>query len=258
MTVGDVRIVSDFPLMRAVFDSRMETFRQVGCFFISASAYERGGFEDIARGPERGGASERILALLYCFEHRNEFGACCRFWSGLDREPPGDSDQRGRANRLFSLRREPNPSGLGVPSARWKALPCTPPWRHRDGMEASGSDLLETNDYLRAKRSEVGHLALHFLAAESEAERCLGCGGGFVGIGGRERASSRVMKLLGIEIEQRLVEGLPCRIGWAAAIGVANQAGLVRIDDAISNVGRWRSSLRRGTRPASSAGAQAL
>src|SRR5216684_4633544 len=84
---------------------------------------------------------------------------------------------------------------------------------------------------------EVGHLALHLFAG--------GVGGGadalgaeleFVGVGGARQSFVEGDELFGIEIEERLIEGLHTVLAGAGGDGVMDEASFVRINDAITNV----------------------
>src|SRR6266851_8085243 len=84
---------------------------------------------------------------------------------------------------------------------------------------------------------EVGHLALHLFAG--------GVGGGadalgaeleFVGVGGARQSFVEGDELFGIEIEERLIEGLHTVLAGAGGDGVMDEARLVRINDAITDV----------------------
>ena len=91
---------------------------------------------------------------------------------------------------------------------------------------------------LAGEALEVGHLALHFLAG--------GVGGGadtldaqleFVRVGGAEQRFFEGDELLGVEIEERLVESLHAVLAGAGGDGVVDEARFVGVDDAIANVG---------------------
>src|SRR6202035_5437868 len=90
---------------------------------------------------------------------------------------------------------------------------------------------------LAGEALEVGHLALHLFAG--------GVGGRadaldaqleFVGVGGAREGFVESDELLGVEIEERLIESLHAVLAGAGGDGVMNQAGLVRIDDAIADI----------------------
>src|SRR5713226_7276882 len=90
---------------------------------------------------------------------------------------------------------------------------------------------------LAGEALEVGHLALHFLAG--------GVGGGadalnaqleFVGIGGAREGFIQGDELLGVEIEERLIERLHAVLAGAGGDGVVDQSRLVRVDDAVADV----------------------
>jgi len=89
------------------------------------------------------------------------------------------------------------------------------------------------------KAFEVGHLALHFLASG------VGCGADalyaeaeFVGVGGAAESFFEGDELLGVEVEERLIEGLHAVLASAGGDGVVDQAGFVGVDDAIADVAR--------------------
>src|SRR6266702_1943191 len=84
---------------------------------------------------------------------------------------------------------------------------------------------------------EVGHLTLHFLAG--------GVGGGanaldaqleFIGVGGASQSFVKSDELLGVKIEERLIERLHTVLAGAGGDSVMNQARFVRVDDAIADV----------------------
>src|SRR5580692_815272 len=84
---------------------------------------------------------------------------------------------------------------------------------------------------------EFGHGAFHVLAR--------GIGGGtdtldaeteIVRIGSTQNRFFEGDEVTGIQIEERLIEGLHAVLAGASRDGVANHAGLVRVDDAIANV----------------------
>src|SRR5438105_14274852 len=90
---------------------------------------------------------------------------------------------------------------------------------------------------LAGEALEVGHLAFHLLAG--------GVGSGadaldaqleFVGVRGAGQSFVDGDELLGVEIEERLIEGLHAVLAGAGGDGVVNQARFVRIDDAVTNV----------------------
>src|SRR5437764_1133075 len=90
---------------------------------------------------------------------------------------------------------------------------------------------------LAGEALEVGHLAFHLLAG--------GVGSGadaldaqleFVGVRGAGQSFVDGDELLGVEIEERLIEGLHALLAGAGGDGVVNQARFVRIDDAVTNV----------------------
>src|SRR5437868_873683 len=90
---------------------------------------------------------------------------------------------------------------------------------------------------LAGEALEVGHLAFHLLAG--------GVGSGadaldaqleFVGVRGAGQSFVDGDELLGVEIEERLVEGLHAVLAGAGGDGVMNQARFVRVDDAVSDV----------------------
>ena len=80
-------------------------------------------------------------------------------------------------------------------------------------------------------------MALHFLAGR--------VGGGadtldaeleLVGVGGARESFVERDELLGVEIEERLIERLHAVLAGAGSDGVMNQARLVRVDDAITDI----------------------
>src|SRR6266436_6247118 len=90
---------------------------------------------------------------------------------------------------------------------------------------------------LAGEALEVGHLALHFLAG--------GVGGGantlnaqleLVGVGRASQSFVKSDELLGVKIEERLIERLHAVLAGAGGNGVMNQARLVRVDDAIADI----------------------
>src|SRR5712692_9292679 len=114
--------------------------------------------------------------------------------------------------------------------------------------------MTEKCELLTGEALEVGHLALHFLAG--------GVGGGantldaqleFVGVGGARKGFVEGDELLRVKIEEGLIERLHAVLAGAGGDGVVNQAGLVRVDDAIANVAGAIMISQAGTRPLSSA-----
>src|SRR5207249_11787784 len=85
----------------------------------------------------------------------------------------------------------------------------------------------------RPLTSEIYTLSLHdalpILDAELE----------FVGVGRAGKSFVESDELLGIKIEERLIERLHAVLAGASGDGVMNQARFVRVDDAIANeIGR--------------------
>src|SRR5712692_3514162 len=90
---------------------------------------------------------------------------------------------------------------------------------------------------LAGEALEVGHLALHFLAGSvGSGANALDAQLEFVGVGGARQSFVKGDELLGVEIEERLVDSLHAVLAGASGDGVVNEARLVRVDDAIANV----------------------
>src|SRR6266446_6383440 len=91
---------------------------------------------------------------------------------------------------------------------------------------------------LAGEALEVGHLALHLFACgvRSGAD-ALDAQLEFVGVGGARQSFVEGDELFGVQVEERLIEGLHAVLAGAGGDGVVNQARLVRVDDAIADVG---------------------
>src|SRR3984893_5109876 len=107
----------------------------------------------------------------------------------------------------------------------------------REVATAKAAARLPHSTLFAGEALEVGHLAFHLFAG--------GVGGGADALGAelefvwvRRARQSFVERdeLLAVEIEKRLVEGLHAVLTRAGGDGVVNEAGLVRIDDAVTNV----------------------
>src|SRR5207245_7242191 len=58
----------------------------------------------------------------------------------------------------------------------------------------------------------------------------------FVGVGGASKSFVERDELLGVEIEERLIERLHAVLAGTGGDGVVNQARFIRVDDAIADV----------------------
>src|SRR5258707_381924 len=125
-----------------------------------------------------------------------------------------------------------SPSGLEA------ARSCSPQMKNVTATNKAARETNETCTLFAGEALEVLHLAVHLFAGR--------VGGGadaldaeleFVGVGGARKSFVEGDELLGIEIEKRLIEGLHAVLAGAGGDGVVNQARLVRIDDAIADVG---------------------
>ena len=103
---------------------------------------------------------------------------------------------------------------------------------HRDSLGQSVRRLFA------AEAFEVGHLVGHFLAGS------VGCGTNtlnakaeFVRVGGAEQCFLKRDELLGVQIEDGLIESLHAVLRSAGRDGVVDEARFVGVDDAIANVG---------------------
>src|SRR6267142_1393355 len=130
-------------------------------------------------------------------------------------------------------------SSMGV--AEGCSVVVIPSWAKsvsRDSCSKGGIKLPHSK-LLAGEALEIGHLRGHFLAG--------GVGGGtnpldaqleFVGVGCTRQCFVERDELLGVEIEERLIEGLHAVLAGAGGDGIVNQARFVRVDDAIANVSR--------------------
>jgi len=59
----------------------------------------------------------------------------------------------------------------------------------------------------------------------------------FVGVGSARESFVQGDELTGVQIEERLIEGLHAVLAGAGGDGVVNESGFVGVDDAIANVG---------------------
>src|SRR6267142_2769962 len=103
----------------------------------------------------------------------------------------------------------------------------------------SGGEASPRGKLFAGEALEVGHLRGHFFAG--------GVGGGanaldaqleFVGVRCTRQSFVERDELLGVEIEERLIERLHAVLAGAGGDGVVNQARFVRVDDAIADVAR--------------------
>src|SRR6266849_133183 len=102
----------------------------------------------------------------------------------------------------------------------------------KSGVEPPHSKLLA------GEALEIGHLALHLLAGGvGSGADALDAQPEFVGVGRTGEGFVEGDELLGVKVEERLIEGLHAVLASAGGDGVVNQAGLVRVDDAIADVG---------------------
>src|SRR5229473_2925482 len=137
-------------------------------------------------------------------------------------------------NAITAMNRltETSPSGLEA------ARSCSPQMKNVTATNKAARETNERCTLFAGEALEVLHLALHLFAGRvGGGANALDAELKFVGVGGARQSFVEGDELLGVQVEERLIEGLHAVLASAGGDGVVNQAGLVRVDDAIADVG---------------------